>query len=165
MANNNTKAHKSEKYFNELIKKFKHRFEGKVRFSEVDSFHIVHNLQYLYWVEWARAEYLSDVGILIDKETYRKSFPVVIAHAEIDYFNPAQFADEYVVWTRVNRIGDTSVDFENYVTMKDNTPLALAKCTLVLTDPVKGVPRTLPDDIRAKLINYEGDSLTSKSIA
>ncbi len=145
--------------FIEIRKKFRHRFEGKVRFSEVDSFHIVHNLQYLYWVEWARAEYLNDVGILIDKNTYRKSFPVVIAHAEIDYFNPAQFADEYVVWTRVKRIGDTSVDFENFVTLKDDTPLVLTSCTLVLTDPAKGIPHRIPNEIRELLKNYEGKGL------
>lgn len=141
-----------------LIKEFRHRCKGKVRFAEVDSFNVVHNLQYLFWVEWARSEYVSAVGILKPGSTFDMHFPIMSVHTEIDHLNSAKFNDEYYVYTKISRIGKSSVTFENLVTLIDGSPLVIAKNISVLTDIISGKSVEIPQKIRDLINNYENVS-------
>ena len=65
------------------LDKFKFYVEGKVQFSEVDSFEVVHNIQYLYWMENSRLEYLDKIGIKIEKNTIREKLPLMVVSTSI----------------------------------------------------------------------------------
>ncbi len=147
----------------ELLKsRFRHSVKGTVRFAEVDSFRVVHNLQYLFWAEWARAEYVWDCGIMKRGTQFEKAFPILVVHAEIDYFNPAKFAEEYIVYTRISQLGKSSVAFENLVTRNDGLPFVTVKNISVLSDLKTGKSTPLPAEIREKIIAFEGDILLIK---
>ena len=73
---------------------YKHKMNGKVRFAEVDSFGVVHNIRYFFWIEAARTEYFSNLGIELTPTTFIREMPFMVVHAVIDYLNAARFNDE-----------------------------------------------------------------------
>lgn len=133
---------------------FKHEYNGEVKFSEVDSFNVVHNLAYLYWLEWARTQYLFDIGMPRDDSIFSKRMPIMIVHSEVDYYSSMRFTDNYTVLTKVSNIGDSSITFINQVYSIDKLILE-AKSILVYVNTENGKPVTIPDYVREKINNYE----------
>ncbi|MFN3195084.1 MAG: acyl-CoA thioesterase [Chlorobiota bacterium] len=138
---------------------FKHQYTGDVKFSEVDSFNVVHNLAYLYWLEWARTQYLFDIGLPKDDSIFSKQMPILTVRNEVDYYNSLHFTDRYIVLTKVDKIGDSSISFVNQV-YNDKDVLALeAKTILVYVDLSTESPIRIPDHIRKKINDYEIDGI------
>lgn len=133
---------------------FKHEYNGEVKFSEVDSFNVVHNLAYLYWLEWARTQYLFDIGMPRDDSIFSKRMPIMTVHSEVDYYSSMRFTDNYTVLTKVSNIGDSSITFINQVYSIDKLILE-AKSILVYVNTENGKPVTIPDFVREKINNYE----------
>ncbi len=133
---------------------FRHEYTGEVKFSEVDSFNVVHNLAYLYWLEWARTQYLFDIGMPRDDSIFSIRMPIMTVHSEVDYYNSMKFTDRYTVLTKVSKIGDSSITFINQVYSDDKLILE-AKSILVYVDTKNGKPVTIPDFVREKINNYE----------
>ena len=133
---------------------FKHEYHGEVKFSEVDSFNVVHNLAYLYWLEWARTQYLFDIGMPRDDSIFSKRMPIMTVHSEVDYYSSMRFTDNYTVLTKVSNIGDSSITFINQVYSIDKLILE-AKSILVYVNTENGKPVTIPDFVREKINNYE----------
>jgi len=147
----------------ELLCKFKHKTENYVKFHEVDSFQVVHNLNYLLWTEVARVEYCKELGISIlpDKNsTVKKSeieelFSIYLVHSEINYFSPATFFDEYFIYSRVSKIGFSSITFEHIITKKDGTPLCMHQVVEVYVSRKDFRPTEITDDVRQKITDFE----------
>ncbi|MFA7326328.1 MAG: thioesterase family protein [Candidatus Kapaibacterium sp.] len=133
---------------------FRHEYTGEVKFSEVDSFNVVHNLAYLYWLEWARTQYLFDIGMPRDDSIFSIRMPIMTVHSEVDYYNSMKFTDIYTVLTRVSKIGDSSITFVNQV-YSANKLILEAKSILVYVDTKNGKPVTIPGFVREKINNYE----------
>ncbi len=133
---------------------FTHEYTGEVKFSEVDSFNVVHNLAYLYWLEWARTQYLFDIGMPRDDSIFSIRMPIMTVHSEVDYYNSMRFTDGYTVLTKVSKIGDSSITFVNQVYSADKLILE-AKSILVYVDTENGKPETIPEFVREKINNYE----------
>ena len=141
----------------ELLKYFKHTTHGYVKFHEVDSFKVVHNLKYLEWTEIARVEYCQHLGISIlpnDNNNTTPQFSIFLVHSEVNYFNPATFFDEYIIYTRVSNIGKSSVTFEHIITKKDGTPLCFNKVVEVYVGNDHR-PTKIDNSIRNLINNYE----------
>ena len=141
----------------ELLGKFKHKTENYVKFHEIDSFQVVHNLQYLLWTEVARVEYCKEIGISIlpDKNKNESPFSIYLVRSEINYFNPATFFDEYIIYSRVSKIGFSSITFEHIITKKDGTPLCINQAVEVYVDQKNKRPIEITTDIRKKIIDFE----------
>jgi YbgC/YbaW family acyl-CoA thioester hydrolase len=137
---------------------FKHSTKGKVKFHEVDSYGIVHNLQYGYWLEWARTEYLGNLGIKLNPMTYVSELPVMVVHSEINYFNPIRFYEEYEILSRISFIKNSSLGFENLI-FSNNKLLIFAKIILVYLNIHSQQPERIPDNVRKLIINFEGRDL------
>jgi acyl-CoA thioester hydrolase len=67
----------------------------KVRTYECDSYKHVNNANYLHYLEYARCEYLKDIGFDYEKAV-QSGYGVYIARIEIDYKKPA-FTDDVLV--------------------------------------------------------------------
>jgi YbgC/YbaW family acyl-CoA thioester hydrolase len=150
-----------------LLKKFKHQSENYVKFHEIDSFQVVHNAQYLLWCEIARVEYcnLLEISILPDKFKEKKSensadfYPnIYLVHSEINYFSPAIFLDKYVIYTRVAKLGFSSVTFESIIVKADKTPLCINQAVEVYVDK-NMKPTKINNEICQKIIDFEKDDL------
>ncbi|TAL69753.1 MAG: acyl-CoA thioesterase [Bacteroidetes bacterium] len=141
------------------LTKFKFKVNGRVKFNEVDSYGIVHNLQYFYWLEWARIEYLRKV---LGKESEKISlfeFPVISAHNEIDYFNTSGFDDAYEVLTRISYIKNSSFGFDNIIRLESGLLLVKASAVLVQVDIKTRQPERISDKYRELVRNFEGNDV------
>lgn len=142
----------------EELKKFKCKLSGTVQFSEVDSFHVVHNIKYLYWLEHARLEYFRKIGVDMNRDTLVKHFSVMVVRTEIDYIGSARFYDEYDIFTRISAVKKSSMKFENIVTLKNGSPLCRSKATLVHVGKSMTSER-IPDKYRELILNFEGENV------
>ncbi len=141
---------------NELIKKFKHKITGKVRFHEVDSFGVVHNLAYFYWIEIAQTEYFENLGFKITPTVFVSEFPLMKVHNEIDYFKPLRLGENFSVLTRVSFIKQSSFEYQNIIFNETDKIIAFAKSILVYLDPKTFEPILLPTRFIELVRNYEG---------
>jgi len=67
----------------------------KVRTYECDSYKHVNNANYLHYLEYARYEYLKDIGFDYEK-AIQSGYGVYIARIEIEYKKPA-FTDDVLI--------------------------------------------------------------------
>lgn len=139
------------------LNQFPHKISTKVKFADVDSFGVVHNIKYFYWLEWARTEFLRSIGVNLNKNTFLTELPLMVVHAEIDYFNSAEFDDEIEVFSRVFAVKDSSVVFENIIRKNGETLIANAKAVLVHIDPGTNQSIRIPDDLRIKIDRFQND--------
>ena len=144
---------------NQTLNKFKFKFNGRVKFNEVDSYGIVHNLQYFYWLEWGRIEYLRKVLGRENKKISLYEFPVISAHNEIDYFNTAGFDDAYEVLTRISFIKNSSFGFENIILLENGLLLAKASAVLVQVDIKTRQPERISEIYRELIRKFEGEDV------
>eukprot|EP01156_Anaeramoeba_ignava_P012294 Anaeramoba_ignava/a488944_10.p1 GENE.a488944_10~~a488944_10.p1 ORF type:complete len:157 (-),score=4.18 a488944_10:28-498(-) len=137
------------------LKLYHFKIEGKVHFDDVDSFGVVHNVKYFYWMEWARTDYFGNIGIKLNPDTFIREYPIMIVHSEADYLNPGRFNDEYEVYSRISFIKDSSVGFENIVKIKGGPILVKAKAVGVHLDKNTHQPATVPDDLKEMILKFE----------
>ncbi|MGE5480615.1 MAG: acyl-CoA thioesterase [Chloroflexota bacterium] len=152
----------NEEHVQELLPLFKHKCQSKVQFHQVDSAKVMHNIQYLFSLEWARTLYFEAIGLKIDSGTYTESNMFMVVHSRIDYFNPAKFFEDYVVYTRLEFMKNSSIGFENIVAKPNGTILAHASAVMVHIDPATKKAAPLPDEFRWKIMEYEGEGLLVK---
>lgn len=142
--------------FKELnLEKFHHKLTGRVKFAEVDAFGVVHNIQYLYWLEWARLEYFRAIGIPVSKDTFIREYRFMVVHAEIDYLGTAGLNDEYEILTRVDSIKNSSLQIENIIKHKNGNFIAIAKAVIVHLNDDSLTSEPIPEDVRYLVNKYE----------
>ncbi|MDR1428718.1 MAG: acyl-CoA thioesterase [Spirochaetaceae bacterium] len=112
-----------------------------VRTYECDSYGHVNNANYLNYLEFARYEFLRDIGF--DYPNVVKSgYGVYIARIEIDYKKPAVTDDELVIRSWPVKKGAVSGVVAQKITRGDDT-IAEANVTWALVDK-RGLPSKIP---------------------
>jgi YbgC/YbaW family acyl-CoA thioester hydrolase len=153
----------NEAQIKELISTYKHRLDSKVRFEDVDSFGVVHNIKYLYWVEWARTEYMRDMMFPEHKGNFLLEMPVLVVRNEIDYYNSASFNQEYSILSKTDSIGSSSMKFDNLILLRDDDEILkpLVRCYSILThiDLKTKTKKEINPDTIARMEAYEGRKL------
>jgi acyl-CoA thioester hydrolase len=144
---------------NSELSKFKFYISDKVKFAEVDSFGVVHNVQYLYWIEWSRTEYFRNLFSEMNPKEFISEYPVMVVHAEIDYFGSALFGDSYKVFSRISLVKNSSLKFENLVISDTGVLLVKASSILVHLNNKTYQPERISDELRAKLKKFEGEDV------
>lgn len=127
-----------------FLKKFKHKYIDRVRFHEVDSFGIVHNIQYFYYLEIAHTEYFREIGIELHSQTFSKEFPVMTVHNSIDFYRPLRFDSLYVVLTRISYIKNSSFQLQSIILNELEELIAFSQKVLVHLNKSRLVPKPLP---------------------
>lgn len=138
---------------------FKHKHEIQVQFRDVDSFGVVHNIQYFYYLEWARIKYMEFIGMPLNNRTFTAENPIMTVHHELDYFNPALFTDNLTVYSRVTEVRNSSLTFENLITIEDEKAIVKSKVILVYLSNVDYKPTRIPDYLRNAIQSIEGDNV------
>lgn len=139
----------------EKLKNFKHCTEGQVQFYEVDSYKVVHNVRYLYWLEWARSLYFNKLGVELSDRTFTQHLPIMVVRNEIDYLNPLFCFDKYKVYTRVSAIKNSSFTMENIICSEKNEINAIAKVVFVFLDKKTMKKASIPDNVRKMFNDFE----------
>ena len=112
-----------------------------VRTYECDSYGHVNNAVYLNYLEFARCEFLRDIGFdypAMDKAGYG----IYVARIEIDYVRPALADDELVIKSWAIKKGAVSGTLSQEIWRGEDL-LAKAKVTWAFVDS-KGQPTKVP---------------------
>lgn len=141
---------------------YKHIKSSRVEFSDVDSFGVVHNLTYPYWIEWARTDYLFTIGMPLNNKTFTKENPLMTVHTELNYFNSLKFTDTYHVLTRLSEIGKSSITFRNLILNDNKEIILLSSSVLVYVHAENSQAIEIPDHLRKQILDYEKENIKNK---
>ena len=135
---------------------FRFHHKLRVRFAETDLQGIVFNGNYLTYYDVAWTEYFRAIG-LTWKDMVESGIDTVLARTTIDFKSPARFDEVLEVYTRVSKIGNTSIvfDFEIYPEGEDRL-IGTASSLYVCIDPKTLRPLRAPEDLRSRISRLEG---------
>ena len=126
----------------------------KVRFRDLDAFGHVNNAVYFTYMEVARVEYMTRVGLRAS-DLPRPFF--IIAAAACQYKAPIQLDTALAVQVRVNRLGASSFDMEyHFVDETTGQLLATGHTTQVVYDYTEKRSVRLPTEWRRIFTEIEG---------
>ena len=137
---------------------FHHSFHYRIRSHECDRQGVVHNARYLEILEIARIEFCRDVlHIPIDAWTFATHHKFFFVRNALDYFSPVVFDEEIVIWTRVSKLGRTSVTMEQIVNSpRDGRRILECEAVMVSVDPVTNLPIELEADLKQRVQSQDG---------
>ena len=135
--------------------RFKHTL--RVRWGECDAQRIVFNAQYMNYIEVAQAEYFRNLGIPHYSDKVRKRFDLATVKATLEYLAPARIDDMLDIYTRVSRIGNSSITFKTEMYAQGSDAVChSAEVIYANFDADTGITRRVPDDIRSAVQAFEG---------
>ena len=122
----------------------------RIRSHECDRQGVVHNSRYLEILEVARIEFCRDViKIPMDAGTFASHDKFFFVRNALNYFSPAQFDEELVIYTRVSKMGRTSITLEQIMNRKNDTSRILeCESVMVSVDEKTNEPREISAAIR-----------------
>ncbi|MBS1903290.1 MAG: acyl-CoA thioesterase [Bacteroidetes bacterium] len=126
----------------------------RVRSHECDRQGVVHNSRYLEMLEVARIEFCRDVaGIPMDHGTFAQHHKFFFVRNALNYFSPAQFDDELVIYTRVSNLGKTSIALEQIMNLESSGRRILeCESVMVSVDETTDRPKELDATLRSRLL-------------
>jgi acyl-CoA thioester hydrolase len=119
-----------------------HRCTVSVRSYEIDGYGHVNNAVYLNYLEYARGEYLKDIGFDY-RGCVKAGFGLWIVRIEIDYRAPALLRDELEIET-VPAERKTSYGVLDQRILRGSAVCASAKVKWALVEREGGRPRRIP---------------------
>lgn len=147
---------------------FKHRHRMRVRYAEGDAQGVVFNARYLDYGDVAITEYWRAVGF---RFTGSDVLEFHVARAEVDFKRPI-YVDEMIdLWSRIDRIGNTSMTVlvEIHGARDDGEPdlRAAIRGVHVHVDLDGHRPTPIPDDARARFEAFDArpDVVTTGEIS
>ena len=128
----------------------------RVRFAETDMQGIVFNGNYLTYYDVAWTEYFRALGIQW-KDMIAIGVDTVLARTQMDFKAPARYDELLEVYTRVSRMGNTSITFEFEIYLQgDERLIGAASSLYVCIDPQTLRPSRVPDALRSRIAEFEG---------
>ena len=129
----------------------------KVYYEDTDAGGVVYYANYLKYLERARTEALSTIGLSNRQIKDKFGAFIIVKSCNIDYKKPAILEDELSVRTFIKSVTKTSFIMNQIIT-KDNNIIAEAKIHLVFIN-AKGKPVKVPDLIFDNFKPYFCDSI------
>lgn len=128
-----------------------HRIEHRIIYADTDAGQVVYYANYFKLFESGRRELLR--SLKIDLHAIQKKnilTPVVEAHC--NYSAPARYDDVVVVETKIAKITEKSIRFENKICRKKDSKLLASGYTVnVFVDGKKMESIKIPDNVKKKL--------------
>lgn len=133
---------------------FRYFFEMPTRWGDADALGHINNALFARYYESARLGYFSS---LMDLEFSPKmTSSVILADLKIAYLKQLHYPSDLMVGCRVSRLGNSSLDFDSAVFLKESNELiSTSRAILVWFDYVANTNKPVPDESRSKIIDYE----------
>ncbi len=129
-----------------------HESRLRVRYEETDAMQMVYYAKVFVWMEVGRINLQRDIGLSYkDWEAMGVRMPVV--HASADYRASARFDDEILVRTRIARVGNSSIKFENEIYRLPDMRLLCVGHTIHALSKTRGKSVPFPEEIKARLVS------------
>lgn len=106
-------------------------------------------------LEVARIEFCRDVLLIpMDSGTFASHDKYFFVRNALNYFSPAEFDEELLIYTRVPKIGSTSVRIEQIMNRKrDGSRILECESVMVLVDEKTNIPKEIGSEIRMRIIS------------
>ena len=129
----------------------------KVYYEDTDAGEVVYYANYLKYLERARTEALSSIGL--SNKIIKKKFGtlIIVKSCNIEYKKSAHLEDELTVRSFVKSITKTSF-FMNQIITKGEETIVEAQVHLVFVNK-ESKPVKIPDDIYSKFKPYFCDTI------
>ena len=125
-----------------------HFIEKKIYYHDTDAGGVVYYANYLKHLEEGRFEFCLSKGIsMVESAKEGVIFPVV--HFEIDYKSPARYGDIVRVYTRIEKLGFSSIHFFQEIKNKDVLLVRAKTVWACVNEALK--PIAIPDKIKQEL--------------
>jgi acyl-CoA thioester hydrolase len=123
-----------------------HVFSWPVRvyWEDTDAGGVVYYANYLKFLERARTEWLSRLGLEQDQLARDAGVVFVVRRVEADYLLPAQFNDRLSVRCQLAELGRASLSMDQAV-MRGETVLLQARVKIVCVQQASFRPVRMPD--------------------
>ena len=135
-------------------KSFSYNF--RIRYSEVDAQKIVYNSHYLTFLDVSIFEFFDAIGFNQEKYIKDTNNEFHTVRAVVEYKAPATLGDTIEVLTRIKKIGNSSITFQQEIYLHESDKLlATGEIVWVNTNQEEMVPATVPDYLRQLLKDYQ----------
>jgi len=139
--------------------RFRFHHDIRVRFADTDLQSIVFNANYLTYYDVAWTEYFRAIGYEW-KDLLALGVDTVLARTTMEFKSPARFDEILEVYTRISKIGTTSLTFEFAIYPQGEDRLINSATSLyVCVDPKKLTSTPIPDELRRSIVQFEGENL------
>jgi len=126
-----------------------HFIEKKIYYHDTDAGGVVYYANYLKHLEEARFEFCLSRGVdIAEAVKVGEAFPVIV-HVEINYKSPARYGDMIKVFTRIEKIGFSSIHFSHEIKRGDILIVTAKTVWACVNKALK--PQPVPDSIRQAL--------------
>lgn len=129
-----------------------HETKVKVRFNEIDSYHVAWHGHYVAWMEIGRNALAGQFG-LDAAQLAADGFMGPVVALDLKFFRPARFNDELVIQTTLRPSRTATLEFLTTIIGPDGARLATGSSTHALTDMDGVLQFQLPPQIRERLDN------------
>ena len=123
--------------------------EKRIYYHDTDCGGVVYYANYLKHLEEARTEFCRHRNINL-KELSKKGILFVVIHLEVDYKSPARYQDKIKIFTKVEKVRHSSLEFVQEI-MRDDSLLIRGKTTWVCVNK-DFKPEPIPKDIKRMFI-------------
>ena len=135
-------------------KSFSYNF--RIRYSEVDAQKIVYNSHYLTFLDVSIFEFFDAIGFNQEKYIKETNNEFHTVRAVVEYKAPATLGDTIEVLTRIKKIGNSSITFQQEIYLYESDKLlATGEIIWVNTNQEEMVPTTVPDYLKQLLKDYQ----------
>ncbi len=125
----------------------------KVRYSETDQMGVVHHGNYAQYLELARIDWLSRLGISY-KSMEENGIMLPVFTLDFKFTKSAFFDDELTVKTSLRKIPTARIIFDFEIFNENRESLTTASATLVFVDSKTRKPIPCPSYLIEKIKSY-----------
>lgn len=133
-----------------------HKLKVQLRFNDIDILGHLNNTVYFSLYDLGKARYMEDAGLRRHSPEPPSS---VIADVHCAYIRPIRYGDEIYVETRCTAIGEKSFVLAQQLVDSAGDVRSRCRTVMVYFDPSTGLSAPVPDDFRARIVDYEGREL------
>ncbi|PTX43770.1 acyl-CoA thioester hydrolase [Christiangramia gaetbulicola] len=127
-----------------------HKTLVKVRYAETDQMGVVHHGNYPQYLEIARLEWLSTLGISY-KSMEEEGIMLPVYELNLKYIKPVTFDENITIETRLQKMPNVKIIFDYSVFNEQGELVTSATSTLVFMDSKTRRPVRCPQYILDKL--------------
>ena len=134
---------------------FRFHHKIRVRFGDTDLQAIVFNANFLIYYDVAWTEYFRAIG-LSWQTMIESGVDTVLARTTLEFKAPARFDEVLEVYTRISKIGNTSITFDFEIYAEGSERLINSASSLyVCVDPKTLQKMRVPDELRRRISEFE----------
>lgn len=139
------------------LSKFPVKLEIQVRSYEVDFQNVVNNAVYFNYFELARIDYRKKMGYSLNPNgTFSDGLLFFVAHNECDYFAPAYLDNDLIIYTRIDYIKNSSLNFEHLIYNKSTEQFIVrGSGVIVNVDPINLTPASIPENMIEEIKSFD----------